>query len=88
MIAAGFSFIVAGSRHDVVVVGRGDRTHVDELVRRAPADVRSVVLDYFKPMVEGGYPARAGAYVGHPGRASKWADAVILWYKHCHAVLS
>lgn len=90
MIAAGYSYLGPKDRVDVVVVGRGDRKHVDELVRLAPELHRTDVIEYFKPMVEGGYPAKKGVYLDRQAPAKMERPAgqpLILWWKRADKVL-
>jgi hypothetical protein len=67
MIVAGYTYYTGPSNvpldqeHTVhvTVVGRGDRAHLDELVRRAPQELRGrdeQLVRYFLPLAEGGRP--------------------------------
>jgi hypothetical protein len=73
---------------DVVVIGRGDRAQVDELVRLAPSEeARQQVIDYFKPFVEGGRPKMTGAYIYGAGRDLGPLELTHLWWKPVDKVL-
>lgn len=87
MIVAGFSYYGAHVRRgerplvEVAVVGNGDRAHLDALVARAPEEDRQVVIEFFRPFVEGGRPDKRGAYTYRTG-----AHVVLVWWKECEVL--
>lgn len=88
MIVAGFTYyrsptVALAEPVDVVIVGRGDRAHADALIARAPENERGVVLDYFRPFVEGQRPKMRGAYIYDRGdRPPRVGDRIShIWWK-------
>jgi hypothetical protein len=74
---------------DVVVVGRGDRAHLDELVRLAPNETaRQQIIEFFRPLAEG-RPEWTGCYVyGRMDRPDVPPPKLThLWWKPVDKVL-
>jgi len=80
-IAIGFKYVEPAVERDflatlpertkeVVLIGNGDRCHLDRLVVRAPEEHRAALQEFFAPLLEGKMPATHGSY--HP---------IIMWWK-------
>jgi len=79
-IAIGFKYVEPAQDRDflsslpertkeVVLIGNGDRYHLDRLVVRAPEEHRAALKEFFAPLLEGKRPAH-GTY--HP---------FVMWWK-------
>jgi hypothetical protein len=63
VIVAGFVWYSGDDRHEVAIVGSGNRAHADALAARAPENCRAQVISYFKPFAEGQRPEASGQYL-------------------------
>lgn len=72
MIVAGYTYFAAPNKPEhVTIVGRGDRAHLDALVRRAPQELRpkdEKIVHFFRAFAEGQLPefGRDGYMYGEP----------------------
>lgn len=70
-----------------MIVGRGDRAHVDALVKAALPEHRAEVIGYFKPFAEDRRPANSGRYVADKNLHATRC-LTVLWWKPVATVLA